>query len=91
MERRKSRLSLPKPKGGGEASKNKLPSKVKTKAKTAARNIKRGQQKVAINKAAAPVQSPTLSNKDIDEGMASSISDITDPTGPTIAPTKECK
>jgi hypothetical protein len=90
MERRKSRLSLPKPKGGGEASKKKLPSEVKTIAKTAARNIKKSQQKVAINKETASVQSPTLSNKGIDEGMASSISDLTEPSGPTIAPTKEC-
>ena len=76
MEKRKSRTSPPLPKGGGRASKRKTPSKVKTKAKTATRGTKRSQQKVAINKATAPVESPTMSNKGIDEATPSSITDV---------------
>lgn len=61
---------------GGRAAKKGLRSKIKTKAKTATRGTKKSHQKVAMNKAAAPVESPTMSNRNIDEAAPSSISDI---------------
>jgi hypothetical protein len=44
-----------------------------------------------MNNASALVQSPTMSNKDIDEAMVSSISDIIEANTATIAPTEESK
>lgn len=78
VKRRKSRTALPRPKGASRAAKKGLRSKIKTKAKTATRGTKKSQQKVAMNKAAAPVESPTMSksNRDIDEAAPSSISDV---------------
>jgi hypothetical protein len=80
MKRRKSRTGLPKPKGGGRASKRKVPSKIKTKVKTATRGTKKSQQRVAINKATAPAESATLSYKGKDEAAPSSITDVIEAT-----------
>lgn len=54
---------MPKPKGGGMAAKKGLRSKIKTKTKTSTRGTKKSQQKVAMNKAAAPVEGPIMSNR----------------------------
>ena len=61
----------------GNASKRKTTtaSKIKTKAKTANRGIKRRQQRVAKEKATAPVESPTMDNRELDEAAPASVSD----------------
>jgi hypothetical protein len=61
----------------GNASKRKVTaSKIKTKAKTANRGVKRRQQRVAKEKATAPVESPTMdNNRELDEAAPASVSD----------------
>jgi hypothetical protein len=62
----------------GQAAKTKTRSRTKTKAKTATRHVRKSQQKVAMEKATAPVDSPTLDNREIEEAAPAAVGDIED-------------
>lgn len=76
MEKRKSRASLPKPKGGGRPSKRKAPGRKKAKDKTAVQGAERSQQKMLNNEAPGSVESPITSNKGTEEATPSSLADV---------------